>query len=187
LIQPLIKKLADEISFPCVLCEPIDDGSFLVVFTAHYPDPFVFNVPIGYRFPPGAPPQLKAKLAWLPEVMLNAALDAWQPVQYTKNTIIDRSIMAEELRITRDRGYARSVGEFVDGFTTILLPIFDRLGDIILIVYAAGATPGMESNEREVVRALVKCVFDIHGVIDGRPPARFPQPARESLQPAGTR
>jgi DNA-binding IclR family transcriptional regulator len=119
--------------------------------------------------------------------MLNAALDAWQPVQYTKNTIIDRSIMAEELRITRDRGYARSVGEFVDGFTTILLPIFDRLGEIILIVYAAGATSGMESKEREVVRALVKCVFDIHGVIDGRPPARFPQPERESLQPVGTR
>jgi DNA-binding IclR family transcriptional regulator len=176
LIQPLVKKLADDLGFPCVLCEPIDDGSFLVVFTAHYPDPFVFNVPIGYRFPPGTPPQMKARLAWLPEETWNAVLSTWKPVQYTKNTILDPSAMLQELRMTRERGYARSVGEFVDGFTTILLPIFDRFGEIILILYAAGATSGLEPKEEGVVRALVKCVFDIHGVIDGRPPARFPQP-----------
>jgi DNA-binding IclR family transcriptional regulator len=179
----LVKKLADEIGFPCVLCEPIDDGSFLVVSTAHYPDPFVFNVPIGYRFPPGAPPQMKASMAWLPEDKLDAALGEWNPVQYTRNTIIDRTVMRQELRIAKERGYARSVGEFVDGFTTVLLPVFDRLGEIILILYAAGTTIAMESKEREVVRALIRCVFDIHAVIDGRPPAQFPQPERESLRP----
>jgi len=175
-VGPIIDRLADEIGLPCTVCEPIADGSFLVVHTAHYPDPTVSAAPIGYRFPPTAAPQFKAKLGWLAAHRRDDVLATWKPVRHTKTTITDRSEMERELAATRQRGYVRSNGEFVEGFTTLSLPIFDRAGDVVLIVGCAARSGAIESREAGIARALARAVTDIHGQIDGRPPIDFARP-----------
>ena len=173
-IQPLIQQLSDETGLTCVLTEPIGDGSFLVVLTASRPDQFVFNIAVGFRFPTGSPPHIKAALAWLPVDTREAMLQQWKPVRYTLSTITTVEAMREELTATRERGYARSVGEFTEGFVTLLLPVFDRSGEVFMILQLAGVTDLVGPREAEVVRALQRCVSRIHRAIDGRPPIDFP-------------
>ena len=48
-----VQDLANTIGFPCMVSEPIADGSFMVVLTANSVDPFVFNVAVGFRYLPG--------------------------------------------------------------------------------------------------------------------------------------
>jgi IclR family transcriptional regulator, acetate operon repressor len=180
-IQPHVQRLADEIGLPCILSEPISDGSFLVVLTANQSDPFVFSVPVGFRFPAGSPPHFKAALAWLPAEQQEAALARWKPIRYTKTTITNVDAMRRELAATRKRGFARSIGEFTEGFTTILLPIFARAGDVFLILQLAGLSEAVSPREIEVAEALARAVAGIHRAIDGRPPIDFPTGTR----PAG--
>jgi DNA-binding IclR family transcriptional regulator len=168
-------RLADALGLPCTVCEAIADGSFLVVHTAHYPDPSVYMAPVGYRFPPTAAAQFKARLAWLGPAQQAAALDAWKPVRHTRTTIVERGSMARDLAASRARGYAASRGEFVDGFVTLALPIFDRAGEVAMIVSCAARAEGFERREAQVARALAGCAQEIHVAIDGRPPVDFPR------------
>jgi DNA-binding IclR family transcriptional regulator len=177
-IQPHVQRLADQTDLPCILSELISDGSFLVVLTANHPDPFVFNVPIGFRFPSGSPPHLKAALAWLPNAQREERLARWKPIRYTASSIVNLEAMRRELAATRQHGFARSVGEFTEGFTTILLPIFDRAGDIFLILQCAGLSETVKPREAEIADALARSVAGIHRAIDGRPPIDFPMAAR---------
>jgi DNA-binding IclR family transcriptional regulator len=176
MVRPLIDRFADEVGLPCTVCEPIADGAFLVVHTAHYPDPSVSAAPVGYRFPPTAAPQFKARLAWLAGGQRDAALAAWKPVRHTPTTIVDRGAMERDLAESRRRGWVRSSGEFVEGFTTLALPIFDRAGDVVLIASCAARSGEIESREPEIARALAHVVHLVHGEIDGRPPIDFPRP-----------
>ncbi len=174
-VRPIIDRLADTIGLPCTVSEPIADGSFLVVHTAHYPDPSVSAAPIGYRFPPTAAPQFKAKLGWLAASQREDALAAWKPVRHTKTTIMDRVEMERDLAAARQRGHVISNGEFVEGFTTLALPIFDRAGDVVLIVGCAGRSGTIEGREAEIARSLAGAINAIHSQIDGRPPIDFPR------------
>ncbi len=175
-VRTIIDRLADEIGLPCTVCEPIADGSFLVVHTAHYPDPSVSAAPVGYRFPPTAAPQFKAKLGWLAAPQREDALASWKPVRHTRTTIMERAEMERDLAATRQRGYVRSNGEFVEGFTTLSLPIFDRAGDVVLIVGCAARSGTIENREADIARALARAVNTVHGQIDGRPPIDFARP-----------
>jgi DNA-binding IclR family transcriptional regulator len=174
-IRPYVSAHSEETGFPCNLCEIIADNSFLVVDVANYLDPFVFGVPVGYRFPAGSPHHLKASLAWLKPERQTAMLDAWIPVRFSSTTITDREAMEAELRATRLRGYARSLGEFVEGFRTLALPIFNRDGNVFLVMSTFGRERRLAPRESEVAAALIKKVAEIHLAIDGRPPVGFPR------------
>ena len=174
-IRPYVTALSTETGFPCNLCEIITDGSFLVVCAANNLDPFVYGVPVGYRFPAASPHHLKASLAWLRPEQQALALDTWAPVRFTSHTITDRTALATELRITRQRGYARSLGEFVEGFRTIALPIFNRDGSPFLVLSAFGREEQVAPRESEIATALIAKVEEIHLAIDGRLPVDFPR------------
>ena len=173
-IQPFVQKLADAAGFPCMVSEPLADGSFMVVLTANTADPFVFNVPVGFRYPAGSPPHMKAALAWLPREAQEKALERWKPVRYTRATIIDRGEMRRELAAIRSRGYARSDGEFTEGFTTIVMPIFNHAGEPFLILQCAGVEQALKPREARVAKALGECVAAIHHKLDSRTPPDFP-------------
>src|SRR5262249_44441100 len=148
--------------FPCMVSEQIADGSFMVVLTANSADPFVFNVAVGFRYPAGSPPHMKAALAWLPHAAQEEALKRWTPVRYTRATITDHDEMLRELATIRRRGYARSDGEFTEGFTTIVMPIFNHAGDPFLLLQCAGVEQTVKPREAQIAKAVIECVANIH-------------------------
>lgn len=172
-IRPFLSALSEKTGFPCNLCEIIADGSFLVVCAANHLDPFVFGVPVGYQFPASSPHHVKASLAWLGPEQQQLALAAWVPVRYSEQTIVDRAEMLTELRATRQRGYAVSHGEFVEGFRTLALPVFNRDGNVFLVISAFGRDEQFASHQETVAAELIRTVGEIHMAIDGRPPVDF--------------
>ena len=173
-IRPLVDKLAGETGFPCTLCEPIADGSFLIVHTTADADPFVLHAPVGYRFPPGTAAMFKARVAWLPRPELEVVLTQWTPTPHSRATIMDKPTMREDLSRSRIRGYARSAGEYIEGFTTLAMPLFNREGKVIFIIGVAGLEGLLDPQESRVVRSLVKITSQVHRMIDGRPPVDYP-------------
>lgn len=174
-IRSFLATLANTAGFPCNLCEVLDDGTYLVVGVANEVMPTVYGAPVGYRFPKTAAHCLKATLAWLPLDAQALALEGWTPVRYSSSTIIDRAEMMADLKITRTRGFAISHGEFVEGFETLSLPIFNRDGNVFLVLSAFGREERMPPHEAEVGRQLIRTVSQIHLAIDGRPPVDFPR------------
>jgi DNA-binding IclR family transcriptional regulator len=179
-LRPMVDQLASDTGFPCTLCEPISDGSFLIVHTTAEADPFVFHAPVGYRFPPGTAAMFKARVAWLPRSELETELAAWTPVRHSRFSIMDREAMLEELQRARARGYARSAGEYIEGFTTLALPLFNREGHVMFIVGVAGREGLLEAREPSVFDAMAKMAGRIHRMIDGRPPVDYPITAPHS-------
>ena len=177
-IRAHVQRLANSTGFPCMVSEPIADGSFMVVLTANSADPFVFNVAVGFRYPAGSPPHMKAALAWLQRTVQEEALKRWTPVRYTKATITDRDEMLRELAIIRRRGYARSDGEFTEGFTTIVIPIFSHVGEPFLLLQCAGVEQTIKPREAQIAKAMIGCVADIHNELGSRTPADFPTTRR---------
>ena len=175
-IRPVAEKLSVRLGYGCILAEPISGGFFLIVYTTRFEDLSILNAPVGYRFPPGTAAQLKAKLAWLSPSEQEAELEWWTPVRHSRTSIMDKATLRSDLAACRERGYARSAGEYVEGFTTVALPVFNREGRVFLIVSIGSAAESINPREAEVGNALAAAVAEIHTLIDGRPPVDFPRP-----------
>ena len=177
-VRPFADRLFDRIGLQCFLSEPLADGSFLIVHSSDETDAFLFRAPVGYRFPPGTAALFKAKLAWLAPAQLDDALSGWVPVLHSRNSIMEHAAMRAEMLNSRQRGYALSLGEYIEGFNTVALPIFDREGNIMLILGISGIEIDFNRKEREIVSALIATAASIHLIIDGRPPVDYPSPKK---------
>ncbi len=175
LIRPVLLKLAEKTGLQSTLCEKIADGSFLVVQTAGPTEISIPTGPVGYRFPANAPPQFKASIAWLSDDGLKTALDKWKPTQFSRSTIVERDALERDLAQACEDGIVKSEGEYLEGFTTLALPIFDRSGNVVLVVSCARRADQKRPSNEIVTRALRDCANEIHRAIDGRPPVDFPR------------
>ncbi len=61
----------------------------------------------------------------------------------TDKSIVDKQVFAEELRRTRERGYAISIGEAELGMSSIAAPFFSADGVPLGAISIAGPTAGM--------------------------------------------
>lgn len=67
----------------------------------------------------------KAFLSTLPEGELKTRLEQLQLTAKTKNTIIDREILKEQLLLAKSKGYAVTVEEFLPGLIAIASPLIN--------------------------------------------------------------
>lgn len=93
--------------------------------------PVALVTEIGARLPAYATGLGKALLAHLPEDELHALLDDVTLKRFTSTTITDREELLKELRLTRERGYSRDVGEHTSGIFCIGVPIWDHRGRVV--------------------------------------------------------
>lgn len=79
----------------------------------------------GQRLPAFCTASGKAILAFLPEDQVNGILASGIPM-HTKNTLTTLEAFYDDVRLTRERGYAISEQEFEDGINAIAAPIFSE-------------------------------------------------------------
>jgi len=173
-LRPVMARLAREVRLLCVLSRLEPDGSFLVVDKVEGGSELGLSVPIAHRFPPDAPVQRKAALAWQDEAGIDTWLDAWTPIAYTAASITDKARLRAELAETRRRGYALSEGEFIHGVTSVGLPLFDRAGRVAMILQCPGLTEVVEARVPAIARALQAAVGEMHRLTGAAPPPDFP-------------
>jgi DNA-binding IclR family transcriptional regulator len=91
----------------------------------------------GQRLPAFGTASGKAILAYLPEETIQQALDRGVP-QYTQQTLTSPTIFLEDMRHTRERGFAISEQEYEDGINAVAAPVFNSHNKPIASVSVAG-------------------------------------------------
>jgi DNA-binding IclR family transcriptional regulator len=170
LVHEELVQLSRAVDGPCVLTRIERDGSFVAVDKAEESaSELIISVPIGHRFPPDAPAQMRVRLAWLPGELRKRELAKWQPRAYTETTIVRKDALMVEVESTRRRGYSISRAEFSPGVMTLAAPIFDGMGEVQMVLQCPGLIEKVKVNEAKIAVDLLKTTERLNAVF-GAPP-----------------
>lgn len=169
-IHEELDRLSTASKLPCVLTQIERDGSFVAIDRSEASAELLFSAPVGYRFPPDAPAQMRVRLAWVSDADREAALAAWVPVAHTPTTIVDKDELRAELKATRIRGYGVSRAEYTPGVMTLAAPIFDIFGNVQMVVQLPGPAARVIADEAEIACALLEASARLNAIL-GTPPA----------------
>lgn len=169
-VKMAMNELSHQLGLPLVLSKPQKDLGYLLVDKFNVSQVLEVGHPVGYRYPRDAVGQMRAFLAWQPRSYVEAWLESWKPVPYTRRTKTRRSEVLEELRLSRERGYARSEEEFADGLLAFCLPIFDHEGGVAYIVSCTAIREAALSREPEIAARMIAAVARLHDRLGARVP-----------------
>ena len=156
LIHDELVRLSRATGQPCVLTRVERDGSFVAIDKAESPNELIVSVPVGHRFPPDVPAQMRVRLAWMSEEQRRQELARWRPRAYTKTTIIKKKQALKEIEETRRRGYSISRAEFSEGVMTLAVPIFDTFGDVQMVLQSPGLIDVVSRDETKIAVEILK-------------------------------
>lgn len=174
IIRRQLTDLTKRLGAPFILTQPLTDDSFVVIDKFNAWQSLEVSFPIGHRFPRDACAQMRAFLAWQPTERLDEWMSEWEPTRYTSSTPIKRNAVIGEILATRERGYARSIGEFTEGIMAIALPIFGREGEVSFIFNCSLMIQDLLRREHEVAAEMLSVANEIHRTILARVPKDFP-------------
>lgn len=164
-VRERLSELAHTTRMPVMLAKPLEDGSFVVLDKFSADHVLEISFPLGYRFPRDACAHMRAHLAWRSETEIEAWLQRGNPRRYTAQSLTAPDAIRAEIARTRERGYARSVGEFTDGLTALAVPILDATGSPAYVVSCASLSSIMADEEERVAGAMVAAVAGIHATL----------------------
>lgn len=91
----------------------------------------------------------KAMLANLPEERIEACINM-DLAAFTENTITDKEKLREELRLTKERGYAIDDMEHEFGIRCVAVPIFNRYRQLEAAISVSG--PSLRFDDEKVIK-----------------------------------
>jgi DNA-binding IclR family transcriptional regulator len=179
LIHDELVRLSLATRLPCVLTRVERDGSFVAIDKAEEAAELIVSVPIGHRFPPDAPAQMRVRLAWMPEDLRRQELARWRPRAYTDTTVIKKRDALREIEETRRRGYSISRAEFSPGVMTLAVPIFDTFGDVQMVLQTPGMFDRVSRDEAKIAAEILRTGERLNGVfgVSSDPPPKVQIPS----------
>jgi len=117
---------------------------------------FRFVADIGTRQPLHTSASCKAILAYLSDDELEPILDRMAMPRMTARTITGKEAYRDELRKTRDRGYALDNGEHLDGVVCVAAPILDRHGYPVASITVTGPAARMPEEAFDTIGRQIK-------------------------------
>jgi DNA-binding IclR family transcriptional regulator len=170
------------------LCEEARESVQLAVFDAGFSvyvdkvdssHPLKAMTTIGSRLPATVVSTGKAILAWLPTEALDMAFQHVK--RYTPATLMRRKDIEQDLRETRERGYAINRGEFRQGVSGLAVPVRDRGGGVVASISVWGAEANILGARREELAHLaLNAARDISRELGYIEPPAAPAPKRKA-------
>jgi len=119
---------------------------------------------IGGREPAYCTSLGKAILAFLPDTLLEAYLQAMQLTAFTPNTVIAKDKLKEELMHIKENGYAIDDEELSVGLRCVGAPLFNHKGQALYAISISGPSIRMGSKRmEEMQRELKKICNNLSG------------------------
>jgi DNA-binding IclR family transcriptional regulator len=168
LLHDQLVRLSAQINTTCVISRIDADGSFVVVDRADEGKGFSVSVAVGHRFAHDSTAQFRVRLAWSDPALFDALLAKWVPMQRTPTSVLSREQMEEEIRLTRERGFAISRAEYTPGVMTFAAPIFNAFDQISLILVAFGVIEDLQPRQESVIAELLETTRRINAFMGGR-------------------
>ncbi len=157
LVHPYLRELND-ISGETTYVSVLDNTKILYISKVESTQAIRTNCTIGTRNPVYSSSMGKAILAFLPEAEQKALINQIDLVKYASNTITDRDELLEELRLTRQRGYALDDNEMEDNVRCVGAPIFDHMRHPIAAMSISGPAYRMTRERLEELSPhLIEC------------------------------
>ncbi len=152
----ILSKLADEIGETCNIALP-DRDAMIYLDRVETKWPLRIQLQVGTRVPFYCTASGKMYLSSLDNRHLKNYATSTRLDARTETTITDSDALIEEVRMSRDRGYAVDRCEFMEGMTAVAVPIYDPHGRLVstLSVHAPEQRFPLESavNYVEMLKA----------------------------------
>jgi len=134
--QPYLQHLSAECG------ETIDlavlDGSHVIYLdVVESPQRVKIAAAVGQRLPAFCTASGKAFMAYLPDDEVHNILDKGL-TKYTEHTVLSLADLSEDLRLTRERGFAISEQEFENDIHAVAAPILDSSGYPVAVIAVVG-------------------------------------------------
>ncbi|CAN7635035.1 IclR family transcriptional regulator [Brucella pseudogrignonensis] len=173
-IRRHLTALVHKVDIPCLLTQPMNDDTYIVIDKFNGPTSMEISFPVGHRFPRDACAQMRAYLAWQSPDNVDTWFQNWQPTRYTAHSLLSEKDIRASIEATRRQGYAVSKGEFTDGIMAIALPIFDRDGKVTYVFNCSFMIDRFLPLETSVAKEMLVALRVIHRETLARPPATRP-------------
>ena len=165
-VQPVLRATSHEIG-ESVSFAMLDGEEAVYVAHAFVPSRFSLNmVTVGSRVPLAPTAIGRAMLAFLDEPEREAVIDRLGLTAYTPNTNIERPSLAALLNSIRTTGYCLSEAEYVEGVSSLAVPVFDqgqRVVGAVSIIFPQGQYPQGDLRDGLLTK-LKGCATDIGSV-----------------------
>ena len=138
LAAPFLRRLCDEYRETVDLAV-LDDADVVFLDVLESPQRVKLAAAIGQRLPAFATASGKAMLALMPEATVRRILSRGMPFT-TEHAAHSPEILLEDLRQTRERGYALAAQEYEYGINAVAAPILDLRQQPIASISVAGPT-----------------------------------------------
>ncbi|MEA2379503.1 MAG: IclR family transcriptional regulator, acetate operon repressor [Thermoleophilaceae bacterium] len=152
--QPHLQELRDATSETVNLSVP--DG-LAIVYVAQVESPRAVRMftTIGRRVPLHACAAGKAILASSPQTLLDEVLGKGL-TQLTRHTLATPDALAEDLELTRERGFATDREEYEEGVACVAAPIFGPGGEVVAAASVSGPATRMLEGNLEAIGDVVR-------------------------------
>jgi DNA-binding IclR family transcriptional regulator len=97
----------------------------------------------------------KALLAYLPQQRLERILARGLP-RFTEKTIVDPTLLREEMKRVRQQGYAVAQEELEIGLSAVAAPIWNHEGEVVAAVSVSGPSFRLSSGKIPELAELTK-------------------------------
>jgi DNA-binding IclR family transcriptional regulator len=154
--RPAMERLAEEIGLACFLSAPYGAGDFVIIAKAESAAKVKVTLGLGEYFPALGGAQGKALLAWVPAERLDEVIARLGLPAHTPKSIRNVDEFKRALQRTRRIGYAESYGEYMIGVNSVAAPIFNRDGEVVLILKTLGASETLHARRMAEVGRLVR-------------------------------
>lgn len=165
-VQPVLRNTSHDIG-ESVSFAMLDGDEAVYVAHAFVPSRFSLNmVTVGSRVPLAPTAVGRAILAFLEKADREALLDRLGLTAYTARTQIERTAFADLLNSIRFSGFSFSESEYVEGVSSLALPVFDRESKVIGAISIIFPQGHYEENQLHelLVSKLIKSAKDIGSV-----------------------
>lgn len=152
-----IASAAIETGCTTVLIERLAEDKLIFIASEEAPRQEVrISVSVGQQFPVAGAGIGRCFLAY-------DNREAWQAfvnrglIQYTPHSIVDETEFIENLQVIRSQGYAISHGEMTPGVSAAAVPIFNKSGDVELVVACLAMTSQFDKDyETRAISVLLE-------------------------------
>lgn len=152
-VQPVLRRVSHDIG-ESVSFAMIDGDEAVYVAHAFMPNRFTLNmVTVGSRVPVAPTAVGRAILAFLDEDEREAILERLSLSTHTANILVGRKELSAVLGTIRQCGYSLSSSEYVEGVSSLALPVFgrgDRIVGAVSIVFPQG-----QYDEKELQNSVI--------------------------------
>ncbi len=122
---PVMQRLSRETG-ETVHLNVIEGWERVCIETIESSQPLMARMPVGHRSPLYAGASSKCLLAFSDDEFIREYLERVRLDKINVNTFTDKNELTEELKRTRERGYAESFSERVTGLGALSAPVFDH-------------------------------------------------------------